>query len=354
VTAADPSATSDTGTVVTRYAYDVENRLCRALENATVDLATLANPCTTSVSGTTSQNVSTRYTYDALGNFASMIDARGKTTIYGYDAAGRMITLTDGTDQATTYAYDALGRRTSQSQRGSANTLVSWSYDGAGRILTRVAGGQTTSYTYDDNGNRLTATNGAGTITSIYDRLNRALTVSVSDDASATTTYSYSLTSPSWTDPSGAYAATLDKFDRQVSLTDPIHGSSPFTWLYRADGQLATMAAPNANSTAFGYDTAARAELEEHHRHRRCSASRLQLHLQPRRSRPDRGLGDHQRPVQRHDHLRLRQAWPPGLVQPLGNDDRLRLAAGAQPLIGPGRGQSGGDVCLQRRQPTHI
>ncbi len=115
---------------------------------------------------------------------------------------------------------------------------------------------KTTTYEYDANGNREEASAPDSTIITTYDRLSRPLTVSVSGDSAATTAYTYSLTSPSWTDPSGAYAATLDKFDRQVSLTDPIHGSSPFTWSYRADGQLATMAAANANSTAFGYDTA--------------------------------------------------------------------------------------------------
>jgi YD repeat-containing protein len=143
VTAAGSSLNSGsgTGTVTTRHAYDDENRLCRVLENATVDLATLANPCSTAVSGSATQNVSTRYTYDALGNLASMIDGRGKTTSYGYDASGRMVTLTDAAGQATTWFYDALGRRISQSQRGSSHMLISWTYDGAGRALTRVAGG---------------------------------------------------------------------------------------------------------------------------------------------------------------------------------------------------------------------
>ncbi len=51
------------------------------------------------------------------------------------------------------------------------------------------------------------------------------------------------------------FRATLDAFDRQVSLTDPIHGTA-FTWTYRADGQPATMSAPNGNTTTYGYDDA--------------------------------------------------------------------------------------------------
>jgi RHS repeat-associated protein len=261
VTAPDPSATSGTGagTVVTRNAYDAQGRLCRVLERATVDLQTLADPCTTAATpATATQNLSTRYTYDGAGNLASMIDANTNTTAYGYDERGQMVSMTNGLGDVIGYGYDALGRKTSETWYGTPPqaTKISWTYDGAGRVLTRTADGATTTSTYDENGNQLTAQNGVGTITTTYDRLNRPLTVSVSGDAGASTSYTYSLTSPSWTDPTGSYSASLDKFDRQTSLTDPIHGASTFTWSYRADGQLASAGAPNGNSTAFGYDDA--------------------------------------------------------------------------------------------------
>jgi YD repeat-containing protein len=193
VTAPDPSA-SGTQTVTTRYAFDADNRLCRVLENATVDLQTLADPCSTAVSGTASQNVSTRYTYDGAGNLVSMIDGRGKTTTYGYDAAGRMTSLTDANGKTVTYGYDALGRRIRQSNRVDPplSNSVTWTHDGAGRLLTRTAAGAATvTYTYDDNGNQLSASDGTRTITTTYDRPNRPLSVSVSNDAGAGTTYSY-------------------------------------------------------------------------------------------------------------------------------------------------------------------
>lgn len=136
-------------------------------------------------------------------------------------------------------------------------TVIMWTYDGAGRVLGRTANGATTSYTYDDNGNRLTATAATGTITATYDRLNRVLTVDDEDAGSGVdTSYTYSLTNPSWTDPTGSYTVSLDKFDRQTALTDPIHGASTFTWSYRADGQRASQGAPNGNTTTFGYDDA--------------------------------------------------------------------------------------------------
>ncbi|CAN5598268.1 hypothetical protein BH20CHL7_BH20CHL7_07190 [soil metagenome] len=256
----DPSATaSGTGTVTSRYAYDTDDRLCRVLENATSHLQALADPCATAVSGTTTTNLSTRYTYDGAGNLASMIDARGKTTTYTYDAAGRMTGLTDAAGKTLAWQYDALGNRTRQTLRTSPGPYVSWSYDWGGRVLTRVADGVTTTYTYDDNGNRLTASDGTLTITAAYDRLNRVISVDDEDaGTTADTTYTYSLTAPSWTDPTGTYLVTLDKYDRTTSIDDPVN-STNFTSTYRADGQLATMAAPNGNMTTHGYDTLGRA-----------------------------------------------------------------------------------------------
>jgi RHS repeat-associated protein len=105
---------------------------------------------------------------------------------------------------------------------------------------------------YDANGNRLTASDGTLTITATYDRLNRPLTVDDDGVAGADTTYAYSLTSPSWTDPTGTYLVTLDAFDRQTSVDGPAVGA--FTTSYRADGQPSSAAAPNGNTTAFTYD----------------------------------------------------------------------------------------------------
>lgn len=55
------------------------------------------------------------------------------------------------------------------------------------------------------------------------------------------------LTSPSWTDPTGTYAVTLDKFGRSTVLDDPVNTAN-FTWTYRADGQPASFGAPNGNT----------------------------------------------------------------------------------------------------------
>jgi YD repeat-containing protein len=98
--------------------------------------------------------------------------------------------------------------------RGPITNSISWTYDGAGRVLSRTANAVTPTYGYDANGNRLSATTGSLAITATYDRLNRPLTVDDEDaGTTADTTYAYSLTSPSWTDPTGTYLVSLDPGD---------------------------------------------------------------------------------------------------------------------------------------------
>jgi RHS repeat-associated protein len=184
-----------------------------------------------------------------------MVDALGQTTSYAYDERGQLIATTDALGQTIVWAYDDLGHRISQSNpTESPLTSIVWTYDGAGRILTRVADGITTSYVYDANGNRLAVDDGTFTITSTYDRLNRVLTVD-DEDAGTTpdTTYAYALTSPSWTDPTGAYAATLDRFDRATAVNDPANVTD-FSTTYGADGQPLATTDPNGNSTTLVYD----------------------------------------------------------------------------------------------------
>ena len=260
VTAPDPAATTgtSTATTVTRYAFDDAGRLCRVVAGSTQSDAAwdaLADPCTAAISGTATTNVSTRYTYDGAGNLATMVDANGSTTTYGYDAAGRETSVTDPLGRTVTTAYDALGRRASQTDRRGETTT--WTYDGAGRVTARTTDDGTTSYSYDDNGNRLTAAAGTVTVTTQYDRLDRPVSVTISNDASATTTYAYGLAAVTRTDPTGTSTATLDPFGRQVALDDPVT-TGTWAFAYRADGQPASVTPPNGwgNVTSSSYDAA--------------------------------------------------------------------------------------------------
>jgi RHS repeat-associated protein len=257
MTAPIPSdGATGTATVTTRYAYDGADRLCRVLENASVDLQTLADPCSTVVSGTATSNVSTTYGYDAAGNLTRMTDGNGHTTTYAFDGAGRMTGRTDADVATVIWDYDERGNRTSQHNRTDGGAAsVTWTYDGADRMSGRTADGVTNVYGYDAEGNLTSAGGPVGTITATYDRLNRPLTVTAEDNSQ--TAYTYGLASSTRSDPSGSYTFGLDAFGRETAAQDPLHAPS-FGTTYRADGQPATRDEPNGNHTAFGYDPVGR------------------------------------------------------------------------------------------------
>lgn len=257
-TAPSPAGTTgtDASTVTTRYAYDGAGRLCRVVESALADLQTLADPCATAISGTVSSNVSTRHGHDEAGNLTSMIDARGNTTTYAFDAAGRTISRTDPNGQTIAWQYDRRGNRTGQINRvGSPAVAITWTHDGANRVTSRTADGVTIYLTHDASGNRLASAGPDGTITSTFDRLGRVLTVDGADGAD--TSYTYSHTTPTRSDPSGAYTFTLDDFGREIGATTPL-SQTPFTFAHRADGQPSQEVDPNGNETALAYDSAGR------------------------------------------------------------------------------------------------
>lgn len=240
--------------VTTHYAYDRADRLCRVLENGSMDLQSLGNPCSTQVSGTMSSDVSTRYGYDRAGNLTSMVDARGNEQTYGFDALGRMTSRTDGLGNVVIWRYDERGNRTEQVNR-IPGVSIAWTYDGAERMTSRTADGVTVTFSHDTTGNQLTAQGPDGTITATYDRLAQILTVDADDGAD--TAYTYSHTAPTRMDPSGSYTFSVDRFGRETGATTPL-SATPFGFAYRADGQPATKNDPNGNTTAYGYDNADR------------------------------------------------------------------------------------------------
>ncbi|MHB8891446.1 MAG: hypothetical protein ACYC65_05310 [Candidatus Limnocylindrales bacterium] len=204
-----------------------------------------ADRCTRVIAGTATTNVSTKYTYDAAGNLASMIDGNGHATAYGHDVQGRMTSLADASGGVLAWAYDDAAHTKTQTNRTDttpATLTITSTYDKAGRVTSRAylddAGpARTTTYTfaYTSTGSVATAVDGGSTVTTAMDRLGRPTTVTVASDTPATTTYGYSFTAPTRTDASGAYTMAVNPFGAVTSLTDPVH-ASPFTWAYGAQG----------------------------------------------------------------------------------------------------------------------
>jgi len=150
--------------------------------------------------------------------------ADGNVWRYSYNAAGQLTTITDPNAGVTTYNYDPIGRL-STVQNANRQTVLTFTYDSADRVLTRT----------DSQGYRLTYT---------YDNLDRVTQITYPDGS--TDLYD-------WTFQSGEYQGTpsleLRKYtDRLGRVT---------TYGYDADRRLTSVTEPISSgvnrTTSFDY-----------------------------------------------------------------------------------------------------
>ena len=130
------------------------------------------------------------YEYDATGNKTKRTDYNGIATTYNYDVLNRLQTIVyPVAAENVTLTYDALSRlKTAANQHGT----VSFNYDNRGRVQnTTDVWNQTISYEYDGNGNReLLKLNGADYASYGYDFDNRLTSLTnVSDNSQITFGY---------------------------------------------------------------------------------------------------------------------------------------------------------------------
>ncbi len=178
-----PTTTSQGANRHTAFTYDHANRV---LTQTLVGVAYSVNNSGTTVIG----NLTTSYTYDAVGNKTSTTDAAGNTSYSYYDAANRLSaqtsasfsTVVDGTTLTyiplTTFQRDALGNVVVQTQYGAgaatadasgytvransapsdtggfaADRVTHMGYDNRGNVITLVdAGGEEHDVSYDAQG----------------------------------------------------------------------------------------------------------------------------------------------------------------------------------------------------------
>ncbi len=228
---------TDAKSQTTSYSYDVVDRL--TLVDYPVGTADVT------------------FTYDALGNRATMVDGSGTTT-YTRDALYRPTSIQDGGGSTVGYGYDAAGRRTSVTYPGGTE-VVTYGYDNANR-LTSVTDwlSKVTSYTYD-NANRLTSTTlGNGLISDrAYDNADRLLTLVNRNGGITISSYTYTL------DAVGNRTQRVDTlgtesytYDARYQLTGTTYANGDVqSYTYDAMGNR-TQKVHNGTPTGYSYDVA--------------------------------------------------------------------------------------------------
>ncbi len=180
---------AETGDSVS-YAYDeVGNRVSMTDESGTSTYNYDENNRLTEIQKGGAAQVS--YAYDQIGNIATVTDSKGYSVEYTYDKSSRMETVTYG-GKTTTYSYDDNGRRSSVTFEGGVSE--NYSYDRDNRLITltntKPNGGKISeySYTYDLAGRQITKTDLYGTTDYEYDKAGRITKVAT---PGKTTVYSY-------------------------------------------------------------------------------------------------------------------------------------------------------------------
>ena len=276
--------------VITLYAYDASQRLCRVVENADPSLDPSSLSCHGTISSSVSANVDTQYTYDASGNLVTQFtsgdtahsDPAGTTT-WAYDLLGRQTARTDPDGYTTRFAYDAAGNRATQTNPDGSETF--WFYTAEGQMCRRIAvavnanyalptspctdstkvvgAAVDTMYAYDTQGNQNKATDliSSQSIASTYDNLGRpsGVTNTLGSTSYPSTTYKYQPGTITRTDSSGANTFNLDNQGRELSLADPLHQTGTgYGWAYDATGALASLTEANGNVTTYSHDALGR------------------------------------------------------------------------------------------------
>lgn len=250
----NPIAVTNQNGFVTRYNYDVQNRL---------SLTTDALSC-----------VSSR-TYDSVGNVLTDTDANGNTTAYSYDALNRRTAATNAIGCVTLAEYATVGGPPCCSPT-LGSSLITKMTDGNGKVtyynydaldrLTKVirkqgdtadvidADDAVTAYTYDPCGNRLQLTEPDGVVTAFgYDALNRQIAATNGAGDITLTTFDpvgnvRTMTAPNRNITTNTYGAR----DRLIQVDDKIGRLTSYA--YDCVGNRLSLADGNTNTTSYAYD----------------------------------------------------------------------------------------------------
>ena len=126
-------------------------------------------------------------------NYEANDDKEYSVVSYEYDAFGNQIKYTDPLGNSETYEYSFSNLLNKKTLRNG--TTINYSYDSAGRCLSKTAGNESIIYTYDSTGNLASVQDQLGKTSYSYDLMKRIISETrddIEDSRDYTSQYEYS------------------------------------------------------------------------------------------------------------------------------------------------------------------
>ncbi len=246
-----PTSMTDVNGVVTDMTYDGRGRLLTRI---------VRDP-----GGNADLDATTVFTYDAVGQIASVRRPDGSELTYEYDAAHRVTAVSNGLGERIEYALDAMGNRTAETVKSETGAIIrsqTATFDEIGRMLQSLgAASQTTVFAYDDDSNLESTTDPLLRVTGqAFDALHRLVTVTDAVTPTAgVTTYGYDAADNlvSVTDPRGLQTVyTVDGFGFRIRTDSPDTGITDFE--YDLAGNMTRRTDARSVVADYAYDALSR------------------------------------------------------------------------------------------------
>lgn len=242
----------------------------------TLSYTPLLGACTgTLAAAATTQNTTTNFQHDVLGNLTQVTDPLGNVTNFNYDALYRTRQRVEPVPQTgvarptTNFTFDGIDQPATVSDPRSL--LTTYTSDGLGnqQALASPDTGST-NRTFDAAGNLLTSTDARGKITRYnYDVLNRLTTISYPTGTPTVLEYDGGTSgAPNalghltrMTDESGQTSYAYDQAGRLLSKNQTTTSavatvSRSVSYAYGANGKLLSLTYPSGSRINYSYDTA--------------------------------------------------------------------------------------------------
>lgn len=175
----------------------------------------------------TADAATTNYSYDAVGNLASITDPRGKLWSFTSNLRHQRLTATDPLNDTTSWVYDDRGNKTSE--RRPDGGITTYAYDSLNRLVGSTdPKSQATSYTYGGTG----LSDAGNNLVKLTDARNSSYLFNYDLDSRKTAAIYPDSSYEDWTyDPAGNVAAFTTRAGQvKTSTFDNRNRETHFEW----------------------------------------------------------------------------------------------------------------------------